>query len=46
MATVRGHYRFTVKERSVGSPWLAESQRATSFPAWETLALILTTAQR
>jgi hypothetical protein len=32
MATVRGHYRFTVKERSDGSPWLAAEPAGDIIP--------------
>ena len=32
MATVRGHYRFTVKERSNGSPWLAAEPAGDIIP--------------
>jgi hypothetical protein len=32
MTTVRGHYRFTVKERSDGSPWIAAEPAGDIIP--------------
>jgi hypothetical protein len=32
MATMRGHYRFTVKERIDGSPWLAAEPAGDIIP--------------